>query len=83
MSETGNYEGDILRRINELVTEEHDLRQQSEHRLTTEERQRMRELEESLDQCWDLLRRRRARAEYGRDSAGEAPPPPTEAEHWR
>ena len=34
---------------------------------TAEDRQRLRELEESLDQCWDLLRRRRAARQAGTD----------------
>ncbi|WP_046469285.1 DUF2630 family protein [Allosalinactinospora lopnorensis] len=67
MNDPKSFETDILGRIGALVTEEHDLRQQPEHRLTPQERQRMRELETALDQCWDLLRRRRARAEFGQD----------------
>lgn len=67
MSDPMSFESDLLGRITALVTEEHDLRQQPEHRLTPEERQRMRELESDLDECWDLLRRRRARAELGQD----------------
>jgi hypothetical protein len=52
----------ILGRIGELVSEEHKLRTsvQSGDLTSDEERTRLRELEESLDQCWDLLRRRRA-----------------------
>ncbi|MGI5214758.1 DUF2630 family protein [Plantactinospora sp. CA-290183] len=59
----------ILNRINELVDEEHRLRghaQQAEG-STDEDRARLRELEESLDQCWDLLRRRRATRQAGGD----------------
>ncbi len=67
MSDSQSDESDLLERINALVTEEHGLRQQPEHRLTAEERQRMRELESDLDRCWDLLRRRRARAGFDRD----------------
>ena len=33
----------------------------------TEEHERLRRVEVELDQCWDLLRQRRARREYGRD----------------
>jgi hypothetical protein len=59
----------ILGRINELVDEEHRLRTQvqSGDISTDEERDRLRELEESLDQCWDLLRRRRAARASGAD----------------
>lgn len=52
---------DILKRIEELVNEEHQLTQQSHKEgLSDEEHKRMRHLAISLDQCWDLLRQRRA-----------------------
>ncbi|RKR86954.1 uncharacterized protein DUF2630 [Micromonospora pisi] len=59
----------ILSRISELVDEEHKLRaeEQANHKTTDEERARLRALEESLDQCWDLLRRRRAARTAGSD----------------
>jgi Protein of unknown function (DUF2630) len=52
----------ILGRIGELVAEEHQLRTsvQDGDVSSETERARLRQLEESLDQCWDLLRRRRA-----------------------
>lgn len=55
----------ILARISALIAEEHKLREApaaleaGEHRL--------KELEEQLDQCWDLLRQRRAKREFGQD----------------
>jgi Protein of unknown function (DUF2630) len=57
---------EILQRIQALVDEEHKLTQQS-HAGDLEEDQhaRMRALEVSLDQCWDLLRQRRARRNAG------------------
>ncbi|HET8845460.1 MAG TPA: DUF2630 family protein [Ktedonobacteraceae bacterium] len=52
---------DILRHIEELVNEEHALTKQSQAGgLDDAEHARMRQLEVSLDQCWDLLRQRRA-----------------------
>jgi hypothetical protein len=54
---------DILRRIETLVDEEHQLRGLGDE----VEPARLRQLEETLDQCWDLLRQRRARREYGED----------------
>ncbi len=59
----------ILGRITELVDEEHRLRtrQQETEGSTDEDRDRLRAVEESLDQCWDLLRRRRAAREAGGD----------------
>ncbi|WP_432950880.1 DUF2630 family protein [Kribbella sp. CA-253562] len=59
----------ILHRINDLVSEEHDLR--SKHSAGTiddaDEKARLRALEVELDQCWDLLRQRRAKREFGDD----------------
>jgi hypothetical protein len=61
---------DLISRIDALVEEEHRLRGAAspEHPMTEAARQRVAELEVQLDQCWDLLRRRRARL-----AAGEAP----------
>jgi len=54
----------ILGRIHELVEEEKQLR--AAHRgVAGEDRQRLQVVENELDQCWDLLRQRRAREEYG------------------
>lgn len=65
----------VLGRIHELVDEEHRLRQQvGQGELSSdEERSRLNELEEALDQCWDLLRRRRAAREQGHDPDAERP----------
>ena len=59
----------VLTRINDLVQEEHQLRTQvqSGQISSDDERTRLRQLEESLDQCWDLLRRRRAARAAGAD----------------
>jgi hypothetical protein len=56
----------ILDRIHELVAEEHRLRA-DRGTLDGDGRRRLEELERQLDQYWDLLRQRRARAEYGED----------------
>jgi hypothetical protein len=63
----------VLGRINGLVEEEHKLRQQlSRGEITSdEEHAKLKELEESLDQCWDLLRRRRAAREFGSNPDSE------------
>jgi hypothetical protein len=63
----------VLSRIHELVNEEHALRQQvSAGTLSSEEeRARLNQLEEALDQCWDLLRRRRAARAQGQDPDAE------------
>lgn len=54
---------DIYQRINTLVDEEKVLR---EHE-TPDDVERLAHLEETSDQCWDLLRQRRALREFGRD----------------
>lgn len=53
-----------------LMDEEHALHSDPGG-LDAHERGRMRDLEEAPDQCWDLLRQRRARSESGQapDSA--------------
>jgi hypothetical protein len=59
-------DNEIITTIDELVAEEHKLRQQHEQdNLGPADAERLRHVEESLDQCWDLLRQRRARREYG------------------
>ncbi len=60
----------VLDRVGELVAEEHHLREQGAP-LTDEQRARLAHIERDLDQCWDLLRQRRARREFGQDP-GEA-----------
>jgi hypothetical protein len=54
----------ILDRINALMEEEHSLRGGGH----PPDDARLRHLEETLDQCWDLLRQRRARRQYGDDA---------------
>jgi len=55
----------VLDHVGELVAEEHQLRGQAS--LTDEQRARLAEIEGDLDQCWDLLRQRRARREFGQN----------------
>jgi hypothetical protein len=75
---------EILERISGLIETEHDLRA----RLTAgdlsadTEREQLHSLEESLDQCWDLLRQRRARREYGESPDGAAVRPVAEVEGY-
>lgn len=69
---------DILDDVNRLVAEEKELRAKLQHHeiAQTEEHQRLRAVEVQLDQCWDLLRQRRALREMGQnpDQAGVRPP---------
>ena len=55
---------DLHQRISTLVSEEHQLRATG---ASAEHTQRLVELERQLDQAWDLLRRRQAAREFGRD----------------
>jgi Protein of unknown function (DUF2630) len=54
---------EILDRIHRLVEDEQDLRSTG----GPVDSDRMQMLEETLDQCWDLLRQRRAKREFGDD----------------
>ncbi|MBF6172696.1 DUF2630 family protein [Nocardia blacklockiae] len=60
---------DILSRIKDLVDREHQLRSKAESGALDPEQERaqLADLEVMLDQCWDLLRQRRARADRGED----------------
>jgi hypothetical protein len=75
----------ILANINELIETEHKLRQQlaNGELSSTEEHQRLRSTEEALDQCWDLLRQRRARREFGENPNDAAARPVSEVENYR
>ena len=57
---------DTLQTIHTLVEEEHRLRAHGE-KIDEDDRARMRSIEERLDQCWDVLRRRRAGRDFGGD----------------
>ena len=57
-----------MHRITELANEEHQLeRSHAGKGLSAQEGERLRALEVALDQCWDLLRQRRARRSAGQD----------------
>ncbi|HEX6232561.1 MAG TPA: DUF2630 family protein [Jiangellaceae bacterium] len=64
-------------RIAGLIDQEHKLREMvARHELDTgEEQARLAEVEANLDQCWDLLRQRRARREAGEDPNMAEPRP--------
>jgi hypothetical protein len=61
-------DAELVRRINELADEEHRLeRSHAAQALSDDDRERLRGIEVALDQCWDLLRQRRARRSTGLD----------------
>ncbi len=73
-----------LARIHELVAEEKALREQLQHGeiSESEEHKRLRQLEIQLDQCWDLLRQRRALRETGGDPGDAVVRPADEVEGY-
>jgi Protein of unknown function (DUF2630) len=76
----------ILGHIDELIQTEHDLRAKlAAGELTSDEEQvQLRSAQEALDQCWDLLRQRRARREFGEDPAqAEARPVREVEDYWQ
>jgi hypothetical protein len=73
----------VLSRISELVEEERQRRQLAAGEISTdEEHARLRTVEEALDQCWDLLRRRRAVVHEGQSPDQVAPRPVNEVEGY-
>ena len=81
---TDNPDNNALSRINALVAEEKALREQLQHGeiSESEENKRLRQLEIELDQCWDLLRQRRALRETGGDPGAAAVRPADEVEGY-
>jgi hypothetical protein len=62
----------ITARIDKLVAEEKELRAREQEDREDDDslqadRDRLRAVEVELDQCWDLLRQRRAKEEFGQD----------------
>jgi hypothetical protein len=61
-------DADIVRRIGELAEEEHSLERSHEGEgQSPADLEALRRIGITLDQCWDLLRRRRAQRAAGRD----------------
>lgn len=75
---------DILNTVNQLVAEEKELRSKLQHHEIdeSEEHQRLRAVEVQLDQCWDLLRQRRALRETGGDPTAAEVRPADEVEGY-
>jgi hypothetical protein len=77
-------DADVIRRIGELVEEEHALeRSVGTGGLDDDTEQRLADLEVALDQCWDLLRQRRARRHSGEDPDSAAVRPPDVVERYQ
>lgn len=57
---------EVIDRINQLAEEEHELfGKESQGTASEADQERLKRLEVSLDQCWDLLHQRRARRSAG------------------
>ena len=70
-------DGQVHGTIEQLVAEEHELwEREAAGAATEDDRRRLEAVKVSLDQCWDLLRQRRALRESGhsRDAAAARPP---------
>lgn len=77
-------DADALARIHHLVEVEKALREQLQQGdiSTSEEHERLRRVEAELDQCWDLLRQRRALRETGGDPREATVRPPGQVEGY-
>ena len=71
----------ILSRVHDLVAEEHRLREHGPG-LPAEDRERLAAVERDLDQCWDVLRQRRAKREFGEDADAAEVRPQGEVEGY-
>ncbi len=75
---------EIVKRIDRLVDEEHRLeRSHADEGLSDADRARLEAVETQLDQCWDLLRQRRARRNAGQDPDTTAVRPASVVEHYQ
>jgi hypothetical protein len=74
----------IVKRIDALVDEEHELEKAHEGTgLSEADRDRLKNVEVQLDQCWDLLRQRRARRNAGKDPDDAESRPASVVEGYR
>ena len=77
-------DAEVIRRIGALVDEEHALeRRVGPDGPDDETAARLRDVEVALDQCWDLLRQRRARREMGDDPDDAQVRPPEIVERYQ
>ncbi|MEW1863412.1 DUF2630 family protein [Streptomyces sp. NBC_00669] len=80
-----NAEQAILGRISAMVSDEKALRDllAGGDDEGGDQRERLAALERELDQCWDLLRQRRALSEAGEDPGGARVRPSSTVEGYR
>ncbi len=70
----------VLNHIQRLVAEEHRLHEQRAHPQA--DRKRLAQVQVELDQCWDLLRQRRALRDVGLDPDEAEVRPPQVVENY-
>jgi hypothetical protein len=76
-------DGSVHETIEQLVAEEHELwRREAAGEATDADRERLEAVKVSLDQCWDLLRRRRALRDSGLPEGGADVRPPEVVERY-
>lgn len=77
-------DGQIHGSIEQLVAEEHELwEREAAGTATDDDRRRLETVKVSLDQCWDLLRQRRALRESGLDPEAASARPPDVVEGYK
>ncbi len=75
---------DIVHRIGELAEEERSLERSHEgEELSPHDQERLGQIQVALDQCWDLLRRRRAQRDTGQDPDRVSVRPEAFVENYR
>ena len=74
---------EIQHRISELVQMEQTLRDSPASEHPEDRLQKLRRVEEQLDQCWDLLRQRRARLDAGENPDAATVRPVDEVEGYK
>lgn len=74
---------DVLAQISKMVEEEHHLRSRAVEELSPDDHERIADIEVRLDQCWDLLRQRRAKRSAGQDAADAHVRSADTVEHYR
>jgi hypothetical protein len=74
----------VLAKVSQLTDEERELwHRESSGAVTAADKARLKAIEVELDQCWDLLRQRRARREFGLDPDAAAVRDGDTVEHYK
>lgn len=77
-------DAEITAHIDELVAEEHRLElAHTGEGLSDDDKAHLGRVEVALDQCWDLLRQRRARRNAGQDPDEAEVRPPSTVERYQ